>query len=348
MNQFYATFAIMLLALTSLLQGCAPASNQPTEPAAQLVRLQVGYIPLLGYSPIYLALEKGYFAEEGLEVELQAFNSGANMIAPLSTGQLDVGNGEGGTAFFNAIHQELDIMAVASLASMPPGYGANPILVRKDLYDSGEITEVADLKGRKIVVNVQRGIAEYLIAELLAKAGLTVDDVELVAIPFPDVPAAFANRAIDAGLVSYPAAGKAIKDGSAVVLVKGDEITDSPQVTLVYFGQRLLDPANRDLAVRYLKAYLRAARELDGQDWKTEENLAIINKFTEVPIPVIEGSVMPHFDPNGDLNLDSLGKTQDYLVSRGYTEYDTQMDLGKVVDFSYTQEAIKQLGKIEP
>lgn len=142
------------------LQACARA--EPVGKLPEIGKLQVGYIPIIGYAPVFVAMEKGYFAEQGLEVELQSFNSGSLMIAPLSAGQLDVGAGESGTALFNAIAKKLDVIVVAGLASQPPGYGATPVLVRKDLV--GVIDGPEDFKGRKVAINVKHGVAEYLLA----------------------------------------------------------------------------------------------------------------------------------------------------------------------------------------
>jgi ABC-type nitrate/sulfonate/bicarbonate transport system substrate-binding protein len=101
-------------------------------------------------------------------------------------------------------------------------------------------------------------MVEYTIAKILEKADLTVDDVELVPIPFPDMPAALANKAVDLVVLPHPSAAKAINDGSAVVFMGGDEIAGTIQNGVMYFGQRLLDPANREIAMRFMVAFLKA------------------------------------------------------------------------------------------
>ena len=229
---------ILLVLLGIFSQACA-GQGSPQE-APDIGTIQVGYIPILGFAPFFIAVEKGYFEEQGLDVELQSFRSGGPMIAPLSTSQIDVGGGEAGTALYNAINQDLDVIVTAGLASQPPGFGAVPLLVRKDLFDSGEVGEVADLAGRKVAINVEHGTAEYLLAEALSQGGLTVDDVELITLPFPDMPAALANQAVEAVILPHPLASRALGEESAVVLVDGDQVTDTPQNGVIYFGKRLL------------------------------------------------------------------------------------------------------------
>jgi ABC-type nitrate/sulfonate/bicarbonate transport system substrate-binding protein len=95
---------IFLQVVSLLLQSCASGQQ---EALPDLGTIQIGYLPTLGYSAFFLAEEKGYFKEQGLDVELTMFKSGSEMIVPLSTGQLDVGAGEPGTALFNAAAQDL-------------------------------------------------------------------------------------------------------------------------------------------------------------------------------------------------------------------------------------------------
>lgn len=310
--------------------------------------IQIGYIPIFAFAPFFVANEKGYFAEQGLTVELQSFRSGGPMVAPLSTGDLDVGGGETGPGLFNAINSGLNIRVVGALASQPPGFGAVPLLVRQDLLGSGEIATVADLAGRKVALNIERGTAEYLLAKVLQPAGLTVDDVEIVSLPFPEMPAAFANQAIDAAILPHPLASRAIGGGDAGVLVDGDQITDTPQNGVIYFGQRLLQPENREIGVRFLVAYLKAARDLQGDGWRTDENAAIINLVTNVPVPAIKNGVAYYFEPNGRINRPSTADFQQYHFDRGYTELAAPLPLDQVIIDTYLDEAVARLGRVQP
>lgn len=341
-NLLWLIIYLCLIAL--VLPACSRAAPKGNLP--DIGKLQVGYIPIIGYAPVFVAVEKGYFAEQGLEVELQSFNSGSLMIAPLSTGQLDVGAGETGTSLFNAIAQDLDIRVVAGLASQPPGYGATPILIRKDLV--GVIDGPEDFKGRKVAINIEHGVAEYLLAMYLAKAGLNVDDVEIVTLPIPEMGNAFANGAIDAALQAQPASAKSVSDGVAEILVDGDMIVDTPQNGVIYFGKRLLDPANREIGVRYLMAYLKAARDLYGDGWRSDENAAIINKYTQVPIPAIQKGVAYYFDPNGGINTASTESIQQYLFERGYTELEKPLPVEEIIDDTFIEETLQRIGEFSP
>lgn len=328
-----------------ILTACAGSGDQ-TSSLPDLGTIKVGYIPTSGYSPLFLGVEKGYFEDRGLKVELERFDSGSKMIAPLSAGQLDVGAGEPGTALFNSRHQGLDVMVVCGMSSQAPGYGGVPIIVRKDLYDSGELDEIVELKGRKVALNILHGMGEYLIAKALEKEGLTIDDVELVTIAFPDTPAALANGAVDASTLPQLIAEKAIEDGIAVELIRGDQIAGEIQSTVMYFGKRFLDPANREIAIRFLEIWLKGMRELYDEEWSNPENLAIISKYTNLPPETIKNSApkQSYYNPNCDYNSESLEDIQDYYISRGYTEYREALPLSEIVDDSFRKEVIDRIG----
>jgi NitT/TauT family transport system substrate-binding protein len=239
------------------------------------------------------------------------------------------------------------VRVVGALASQPEGLGAVPLLVRKELADSGEVTSVADLEGRTVALNVPRGMAEYLLNKALEAEGLSIDDVETTNLPFPEHPQALANGAVDAAMLPHPLAAGAIGEGIAEVLVAGDQIVDNPQNGVLYFGARMLEPDNREVGVRFLVAYLRAARDLFGEGWREDANVAAINAFTDVPLPAIQNGVPYFFEPDGRVNLESMNDIIQYHVGRGYTEVDEAPSAEDLIVGDFLEEALARLGEFE-
>jgi NitT/TauT family transport system substrate-binding protein len=91
--------------------------------AADLPRVSIGTTNSQSDAPIFIGIEKGYFREAGVELDLVPFDTAAKMIAPMGAGQLDVGGGNGSPALFNALARGIELKIVANKASMPPGYG---------------------------------------------------------------------------------------------------------------------------------------------------------------------------------------------------------------------------------
>src|SRR5207237_9999743 len=112
-------------------------------------------------------------------------------VAALGTGQLDVNVGTISAGTFNSWQRGVK-MIVAFPTSIYPAEGLLPqsAVARKDLVESGALQNVSDLRGRRVAINVRAGLNELILQRILERRGLTVDDVELVTMPFPDMIAA--------------------------------------------------------------------------------------------------------------------------------------------------------------
>src|SRR5919109_1571912 len=98
-----------------------------------------------GDAPFYIAQEKGYFQQEGLTVDLIVLDSGAKVIAPLGTGELDVGSGALSVGFWNALVRGVKFRIVADRGHAEPGYLYQTVFMRKDLVDGGQFKTLKDL-----------------------------------------------------------------------------------------------------------------------------------------------------------------------------------------------------------
>src|SRR5260370_31429767 len=112
--------------------------------------VRVGDLPAISNAGIYVAIGQGFFKEEGVVVERARSAPGAKMIAPLATGQLDVAIGTPSAALYNSIASGMDFRIVADKGQQRLGYSFVPLVVRKDLWESGRVRSVKDLKGLKV------------------------------------------------------------------------------------------------------------------------------------------------------------------------------------------------------
>jgi NitT/TauT family transport system substrate-binding protein len=344
MNKVYKV-SIVLVLLIILSLSCSGGTK--TEKLPDIGTIHIGYLPILPSAPFFIAQEKGYFIDQGLDVELESFNSASFQMPLLATGDLDFGSGQVGTEIINAIGQDLDIKIVGGNTQELPGHEMAAFLVRKDLFESGAITKPEDLKGATISYNVERGLSEYLVSGVLSSVGLSLADVNIVTMPFPDMNAAFANKAIDAAHDVQPLAAQVISDGNAVLLFNFEEYFDIPQTGILYYGKRLLEPENREVGVRLMVAWLKAVRDLYGEGWTNEENAAITSKYTNVPVPAIIHSIEPYIGPNGELNQTFIENIMMYYYDQGYTELTEPLPMSEVIDSYFVDEAIKRIGEFK-
>jgi NitT/TauT family transport system substrate-binding protein len=97
-------------------------------------------------APLFIAAEKGFYKEFGIEPQSIEMFSGAQMVPSLGTGQLEVGAGAPSAGLYNAVANGIKVRIVADKGSTPPGYGYAPILVRKALVDAGKVKSFGDFR----------------------------------------------------------------------------------------------------------------------------------------------------------------------------------------------------------
>lgn len=310
------------------------------EAAAEQTSVTMGYVPALIFAPVFVAKEKGYFAEFGLDVTLEPLPGGSDMVLLTASGQFDAAIGGTGPAFFNAIEGGLPITVIA------PGHQegspvATPLMISKEKCESGEITSVADLKGKRVSVNA-RGATEYWLAQALATGGLTFDDIQLETLAFPDAVAALQSGAIDAAMVGEPLATRAEQEGIAVRLASDFPVQDILP-TVVFANSRWLE-SNPELAAGLVAGYLKAARDLTGGGFYDPNTLAIIEQYTSVPAELVAASVKPVYSVNGEIDLASIATLQRFFRDLDLLEYDEDLDPATFVDTSFVATALEWIG----
>jgi ABC-type nitrate/sulfonate/bicarbonate transport system substrate-binding protein len=311
---------------------------------AQLTKVKVGQFSSVSDAGIYVAMEKKYFAEQGIEVELVRVDSGATMVTELVNGNLDVSGGSPGAGLYNAVRQGIATKIVADKGSTLPGHGYFAFLVRKDL--AGQIKTAADFKGRTLVVTGhQRGASsEVTIGKALAGAGLKESDLRMINMTFPDIVAALGTGKADIGVVAEPLVTQAIEKGIAVLWKRADEIYPNQQYGALMYGPGII--GKPDLARKFMVAYLKGVRfyndALSGKASK-DELAQILIKHTSVKDPEIyKKMVYPGLHPNGTLNVAGMDFDVKWWAANGRMK--EAIDPSRLVDMSYAEYAVKQLG----
>src|SRR5438105_5484563 len=172
------------LAGAAVLGGASGVGAAPRErlswarPSRQGATLKIGYIPLLTVGPLFVANDRGYFREAGLDVELVRFNSGAEMVVGLGTGELAAGFAGASPGLFNAWARGVGIVFVADGARSAPGHSNTLVVVRTDLGDT--LRTPRDLRGRRAGFSVVGSVIDYMMRQLLEQYGMSPDGMEVV------------------------------------------------------------------------------------------------------------------------------------------------------------------------
>jgi NitT/TauT family transport system substrate-binding protein len=335
--------AVLRLVALGAAAGLSAASAQTT--------VGVGMTNVSSDAGFFIADKKGYFRDEGIAVTMTPFASAAKMIAPLGTGQLEVGGGTVAAGLYNAVERGINMKIVADKASVKDGYEYSTLLVRKDLADSGRYKSLADLKGMNIATGAQGSGSESSLNEALKKAGLKFGDVNVVYMGFPEMLAAFKNKGIDACITNEPTVTRAIQGGFAVRGSK-DTIYPGQQTAVVLFSDEFIK--QRPVAHKLLIAYIRALRDYNDalKDGRlagpgADGIIAILNEYTNIKDPAAYRAMTPFAaNPDGHVNAASLKNDFEFFRERNLVSGRVTVD--QVVDNSFADETVRKLGKYQP
>lgn len=326
-----AVVALALVGAHLPLPGWAPPAR-----AEESVRL--GYLSVISFAPVYLAEDQGFLKEQGLKVEYERFVSGSKMVAPLATDRLNISAGSISAGFFNSLAQGSDFVVVADKGQFRLGYGFNHIVVRKDLVDSGRVKSLKDLKGMKVAPNAPMNILTYFLGNGLEEAGMTLNDVEIVFVDFPKMPAALQNKAVDAVVSGEPWGARIQKLGFGVRLLSTEDVKatrEAQGAVIMYSGKFARE--RRGTAQKYMNAYLKAVRFYNEHGMKAPQVLDVLEKWTKVPRDIIEASIPFYLDKDAMPHTKSLMEMQAWFHAKGAVK--TMVPLERIVDLSFVKAA---------
>ncbi len=328
----------------------APQPGATTAPAvtAPPVTVRITDIQITSAAGSYIAAENGYFKTEGIDPQFLQVGA-ADQVTAIVSDSADVAGAAINAQLFNALARGLPIKMMADHGANLKDASAGGLAVRKDVVDSGAYTGAASLKGRKFAVGAQAKTSTADIALtrwLEAQAGLTEDDLDTTVIGLPDMIAAFASKNIDASYWQEPFTTIALDQGLIVRGPIGYEMYPDQQIAVLVFGKKLAD--NRDLSLRYLRAYTRGVRDyvkalIQKDPAKMEEVVPILVQHTTVKEPTLFQKAIPSGLKADPLpNVKSITDDLAWFVKSGQVQQ--VFDLGPFLDSALVQEAVQQVG----
>jgi NitT/TauT family transport system substrate-binding protein len=155
--------------------------------------LKLGHSTWVGYGPLYIAQDKGFFKDEGLDVELIVMEDPKVRFPALAAGQLDVAV----TTVDTMLNYLSDQQSYRYLFALDDSKGGDGIVADKD------IQSVADLKG-KDVAYAEGSVSQFYLGVLLKQAGLAFGDIQTQNMTAGDAGAAFVAGRVDAAVTWEP------------------------------------------------------------------------------------------------------------------------------------------------
>src|SRR5262252_3552738 len=310
-------------ALVGLIAVAAGTLARAEEP----LKAKVGVLRLSSSAPVFIAQDKGYFREAGLDVELKFFDAAQPIAVATTSGDVDFGV----TAFTASLYNLADkgtLKVIGGMSREKPGYPLIGYFASNNAYAAGLKTP-KDLAGKRIAVTQVGSSFHYSLGLLADKYGFKLSDVKVVPLQsLSNAAAALKGETVDAALLPVSTARKLMDDGGARLLGwVGDE---TPwQLGAVFASPRTL--TNKPLVTKLLAALERADREYHDVilsamkkgaapiDEQTKPLLEIIAKYTNLPIEQVVGNCA-YIDPDGKLDVGNVGNQIKWLQAQAFVD----------------------------
>ena len=277
MKRFFAATLIFTLLLIA---GCGTTSEE--KKAERLPKLTIGLMPDTDSIPFIIAAERGYFAEEGVEVELVPFKSAMERDAALQSGNLD-----------GAVS---DLLAVIFARS--GGFSLHATSYTDGNYNliaggNAGISSAADLHGKEIAIS-RNTIIEYVTDEILAVNGMGEQDVSKVVIPqIPVRLEMLQSGNLAAAVLPEPMASVAVASGSRYVTGSGD-LGINPGV--IVFSDASIQEKSASVRAMY-RAYNKAVEYLNHTP--RAEYIDLVMEKSGFPAPARDALELKPYRPAG-------------------------------------------------
>jgi NitT/TauT family transport system substrate-binding protein len=292
--------------------------SPPTASAQEKIKL--GVLPFSESLAAVIADKQGFFKEEGLEVEITKFDSGAIAVPVLQSGRIDIVLSNT-IATFQAIEQGLDavVLAPGAIVRASPPDTTTALIVRKD-----SIKSLKDLEGKRIAVNVINSSAWLHMVAALEKHGVDRTKVRFAEVPLPQMNDPLLNGQIDAVGQVEPFRSALMASGKAEIVswtyVETAPNTDITQdIALAPWVEK-----NRATAAKFVRALIKGAQFASSSEAVTRD---INQQFTNLHPDLKDKVLLPRLGT--EISLKELNHTMEMMQKYGLLK--TSVDLSKRV-----------------
>ena len=301
-------------ALSMVLSGCGSDSQGASGNAEDggMTTVKVGVLPITALAPVKLGVEKGFFKEEGLKLELEVAQSGAAVIPAVVSGQYEFGYsntlslvlGQGKGLPLRIVHS-------ANSAGHEPEPSQEALVVAKN---SG-ITSVKQLEGKTIALNSLNNTPHISVLATLEKAGVNTDSVHFVEAGFPDMALALSKGRFDAAQIVEPFLTEVLKKGFVDLAHPYRDFDPDQHIASWFTTQEQID-SNPEVVGAFARAVEKSnayARE------NSEEVREIVPKYLDIDPQTAQDMALGGF-PEGTPDVAQLKRLAAAAEKAGFVE----------------------------
>ncbi|EJN14513.1 ABC-type nitrate/sulfonate/bicarbonate transport system, periplasmic component [Bradyrhizobium sp. YR681] len=309
------------------LAGLMAIMAMGTARAEDALKARIGVLRLSSSAPVFIAQDKGYFREAGLDVELKFFDAAQPIAVATTSGDIDFGVTAFTAGLYNLAGKGV-LKVIGGMSREKAGYPLIGYFASNNAYAAGLKTP-KDLAGKRVAVTQVGSSFHYSLGLLADKYGFKLADVKIVPLQsLSNAAAALKGETVDAALLPISTARKLMDEGGAKFLGwVGDE---TPwQLGAVFASPKTL--TNKALVTKFLGVLAKADREYhdvvlasmkDGVapiNAQTKPLLEIIAKYTNLPVEQVVGNCA-YIDPEGRLDIKNVDNQIKWLQEQGFAD----------------------------
>jgi NitT/TauT family transport system substrate-binding protein len=319
-------FANLLVAMLAL-------AASPDARAEEPLKAKIGVLRLSSSAPVFIAQDKGYFRDAGLDIELKFFDAAQPIAVATTSGDVDFGI----TAFTAGLYNlagKGTLKVIGGMSREKAGFPLIGYFASNNAYAAGLKTP-KDLAGKRVAVTQVGSSFHYSLGLLADKYGFKLAEIKVLPLQsLSNAVAALKGETVDAALLPVSTARTLMDAGGAKLLGwVGDE---TPwQLGAVFASTKTL--ADKPLVTKLLSALTRADREYhdvvlaavtDGKapiNDKTKPLLEIVAKYTNLPVEQVVGNCA-YIDPDGKLDVRNVANQISWLQEQGFVDKGFDVD----------------------
>ena len=307
---------------------------------ARAQSIKIALTKLLSYPSVPIAIERGYFKQQGLDAEMVFFESAEPMAVALASGDIDFGVSGLGAAFYTLAAQG-HIRILASSAIEQPGFLNLAFLGSNKAYAAG-LTSAHALPGHSFAVTQIGTSLQYTLGLLAEKDKFPLSDVSVRPLStIPNVVGALAGSQIDSAVLPATPALPLLDRGAIKLLGWASDLVPGGMGAVAFTSAQHADYDN-DLVRRFMIAFRHGSKDYHdafaGKDNTRQDNAAtpamlrLLSKFTGIPAPLIDRAV-PYIDGQGRVVMSDLAHQIEWY--RAHRMMRAALDPKTIVDTRY-------------
>jgi NitT/TauT family transport system substrate-binding protein len=284
--------------------SCSPSSKDTAN-------IRLGYLQSdLHHLPAFVAIEKGFFKQQGLAVEIVgAFRAGPELMSAFAAGELDIGYVGLAPAITAAANNTARIRCIAQVNTE----GSALVVGKNSPYNT-----IADLKGKVITIPGYSTMQDFLLRKALNTTGLDVKQIKILVLKPPEMIPALTEQDIDAFIAWEPYPSKAVNENTGKILLSSHQIWEDHPCCVVVADEQLAKTRSADIE-KIIAVHNLACRFINDHQVQA---IDIGVKYTGMDRKTVEAA-LGYIKYDGVLNLQRVSEYIDFLKELRYIKPDT-------------------------